>query len=105
MHTRPDRDGEEQLRVLDAAWDEAARHWQDEVARRFEADHWTPLAQRSRAYLEALRAMLDVLESAERDTEFLPAGRLRRQCAQAFQAGRRVDVGQDQVLEDGAFGR
>jgi hypothetical protein len=97
VHSRPDLDGEEQLRVLDAAWDEAARHWQDEVARQFDTDHWTPLAQRSRAYLEALRAMLDVLESAERDTEFLPeflpAGRLRRQRAQAFQAGRRVDVG------------
>jgi hypothetical protein len=68
--TRPDRDGEEQVRVLGAAWEEAAGHWQDEVARHFEADHWAPLAERSRTYLEALRALLDLLEAAERDTEF-----------------------------------
>jgi hypothetical protein len=68
--TRPDRDGDEQLRLLAAAWEEAARHWQDEVARQFEADHWTPLVQQSRGYLEALRSLLDMLEAAERDTEF-----------------------------------
>ena len=70
MPTRPDRDGDEQLRLLGAAWEEAARHWQDEVARQFEADHWTPLAQQSRGYLEALRSLLDMFEAAERDTEF-----------------------------------
>jgi hypothetical protein len=70
MPTRPDRDGDEQLRLLGAAWEEAARHWQDEVARQFDNDHWTPLAQRSRGYLEALRTLMDVLETAERDTEF-----------------------------------
>jgi len=68
--TRPDRDGDEQFRLLGAAWEEAARHWQDEVARQFEADHWTPLAQQSRGYLEALRSLLDMFEAAERDTEF-----------------------------------
>jgi hypothetical protein len=70
MNTRPDRDGEEQLRLLGTAWEGAAQHWLDEVARQFEADHWTPLAQQSRAYLEALGRMMDVLESAERETEF-----------------------------------
>ena len=70
MPTQPDRDGDEQLRLLGAAWEEAARHWQDEVARQFEADHWTPLAQQSRGYLEALRSLLDMFEAAERDTEF-----------------------------------
>ena len=69
MPTRPDRDGEERVRVLGAAWEEAAGYWQDEVARHFETDHWTPLAERSRAYLEALRALLDLLETADRDTE------------------------------------
>jgi hypothetical protein len=68
--TRPDHDGDEQLRLLGAAWAEAAQHWQDEVARQFDTDHWTPLVQQSRGYLEALRALLDVLETAERDTEF-----------------------------------
>ena len=70
MTARPDRDGEEQLGLLGTAWEEAAQHWQDEVARRFEADHWTPLAQRSRAYLAALGALLDMLATAERETEF-----------------------------------
>ena len=70
MHTRPDRDGDEQLRLLSTAWEQADRHWQDEVARQFEADHWMPLQQRSRAYLDALRTMMDLLETAERDTEF-----------------------------------
>jgi hypothetical protein len=70
MNTRPDLDGEEQLRLLGAAWEEAAQHWQDEVARQFDADHWAPLAQQSRAYLEALRTLMDVLETADRDTEF-----------------------------------
>ena len=70
MTARPDRDGGEQLGLLNAAWEEVAQHWQDEVAHRFETDHWTPLAQRSRAYLTALGALLDVLETAERETEF-----------------------------------
>jgi len=71
MHDRPDREGEQQFRLLGAAWEETARRWQDEVARRFDTDHWTPLARQSRNYLEALAAMMDVLEAAERDTEFL----------------------------------
>lgn len=74
-HTGPDRDGDgqEQFRLLGAAWEETSRHWQDEVARRFERDHWTPLARQSRDYLEALAAMMDLLETAEHDTEFLTA--------------------------------
>jgi hypothetical protein len=70
IHTRPDRDGEEQLRLLGAAWEEAAQHWQDEVARQFDTGHWTPLVQHSRTYLEPLRALMDLLETAERGTEF-----------------------------------
>lgn len=68
-HLRPDRDGDEQFRSLGGAWEEAARHWRDEVARQFEADHWAPLVQQSRGYLEALRRLMDLLETAERDTE------------------------------------
>lgn len=70
MPTRPDRDGDGQLRLLGAAWEEAVQHWRDEVTRQFDADHWTPLVQRSRGYLEALRALLDTLEAAERETGF-----------------------------------
>jgi hypothetical protein len=70
IHTRPDRDGQEQLRLLGAAWEEAAQYWQDEVARQFDTGRWTPLVQQSGTYLEALRALVDLLETAERDTEF-----------------------------------
>ena len=70
MHTRPDRDGQEQLRLLGAAWEEADQYWQDEVARQFDSGHWTPLVQQSGTYLEALRVLMDLLETAERDTEF-----------------------------------
>ena len=70
MTARPDRDGDEQLGLLGTAWEQAARQWQDEVASQFDADHWTPLAQRSRAYLAALGTLLDMLETAERETEF-----------------------------------
>jgi hypothetical protein len=70
LNTRPDRDGQEQFRLLGVAWEETARQWQDEVARRFEGDHWIPLARQSGEYLEALAAMMDLLETAERDTEF-----------------------------------
>lgn len=70
MHTRPDLEGDEQLRLLGTAWEAAAEHWQDEVARRFGSDHWAPLAQRTRSFLEALGTLLDVLETAERDTDF-----------------------------------
>jgi hypothetical protein len=70
VSTRPERDGDDHLRLLGASWEKAAEYWQDEVARQFSADYWTPLAQRSRAYLDALGALMDVLETAERDTEF-----------------------------------
>lgn len=69
MADRPDQDGEQHLRLLGDAWDKAAQHWQDGMARQFDAGHLTPLLQESRGYLEALRRLLDMLEAAERDTE------------------------------------
>ena len=69
MVTRPDRDGDQQLRLLDDAWDKAAQHWLDGMARQFDTGHWAPLVQESRGYLEALRKLMDTLEAAERDTE------------------------------------
>jgi hypothetical protein len=69
MISRPDHDGDQQLRLLDDAWAKAAEHWQDGTARQFGAARLTPLLQESRSYLEALRKLLDVLETAERDTE------------------------------------
>ena len=38
--------------------------------RDFGTRQWTPLREESRAYLEALRAMMDLLDAAERDTEY-----------------------------------
>jgi hypothetical protein len=67
--SRPDQDGDQQLRLLDDAWDKAAQHWQDSLARQFHADQMTPLFGESRGYLDALRRLLDLLEAAERDTE------------------------------------
>lgn len=67
--SRPDQDGDQQVRLLDDAWDKAAQHWQDSLARQFHADQMTPLFHESRGYLDALRRLLDMLEAAERDTE------------------------------------
>lgn len=67
--SRPDQDGEQQLRLLDDAWARASEHWRDGLARQFDADRLTPLLRGSRSYLEALRKLMDTLEAAERDTE------------------------------------
>jgi len=67
--SRPDQDGEQQLRLLDDAWDKASEHWRDGLARRFGTDRLAPLLRESRDYLAALRRLMDTLEAAERDTE------------------------------------
>jgi hypothetical protein len=69
MISRPDQDGDHQLRLLDDAWGQAAEHWQDGTAREFSAARLTPLLQESGSYLEALRTLMNVLEAAERDTD------------------------------------
>lgn len=69
MISRPDQDGDQQLRRLDDAWGKAAEHWQDGTARQFGAGELTPLLDVSRSYLEALRKLMDALEAAERDTD------------------------------------
>ena len=69
MPARPDQDGDQQIRLLDGAWDKAAQHWRDGLARQFDAERLTPLLRESRGYLEALRRLLDMLEAAERDTQ------------------------------------
>jgi hypothetical protein len=62
---RPDEDGGQQLRLLEAAWDRAREHWHDDMTRQFDTQHWTPLVQETRRYLEALRGLLDALDAAE----------------------------------------
>jgi hypothetical protein len=67
---RPDRDGDQHLRLLEDAWERVVPSWRDGMARHFGTHQWTPLRDESRSYLEALRAMMDVLDAAERDTEY-----------------------------------
>ena len=69
MTGRPDQDGEQQLRLLDDAWEKASQHWRDGTARQFGDGQWSSLHQESRSYLEALRKLMDTLDAAERDTE------------------------------------
>ena len=69
MITRPEQDGDQQVRLLGDAWDQAAEHWRDGPARQFGEGQLTPLLQESRGYLEALRTMMDLLEAADRETE------------------------------------
>lgn len=68
MVSRLDLDGDRELGLLSAAWDEAAQHWHDDTARHFYASHWTPLVSEARSYLAALRDLLTVLDSADRET-------------------------------------
>jgi hypothetical protein len=67
---RPDRDGDQHLRLLEDAWDSVVPSWRDGIARDFGTHQWTPLREESRSYLEALRAMMDLLDAAARDTEY-----------------------------------
>ena len=69
MISRPDQDGDQQLRLLGDAWDKAAEHWRDGPARQFGDAALAPLLAESRGYLEALRKLMDLLETAERETE------------------------------------
>jgi hypothetical protein len=69
MPGRPDQDGDQQLRLLEDAWEKASQHWLDGTARQFGDGHWASLHQESRRYLEALRKLMDTLDAAERDTE------------------------------------
>lgn len=69
MISRPEQDGDQQLRLLGDAWGQAAEHWRDGPARQFGDAEVAPLLQESRDYLEALRKLMDLLEAAERETE------------------------------------
>lgn len=68
MSAPPDIDGGYSLSLLADAWDKAARHWHDDMARDFDAHHLRPLLHESRTYLDALRDLIDVLDTATRDT-------------------------------------
>ena len=69
MISRPDQDGDQHLRLLGDAWDKAAEHWRDGPARQFGGGELAPLLDESRSYLEALGKLMDLLETADRETE------------------------------------
>lgn len=68
MTSWPDEDAARELVLLTAAWDEARQRWHDNAAVRFEDGHWAPLYQASREYLDALGALLELIEAADRET-------------------------------------
>ncbi len=67
---RPPGDGGYQLGLLDAAWEQAAQHWRDDMAGDFYRYHWTPLREELRSYTDAVARLREVLGAAERETEF-----------------------------------
>ena len=68
MISRPEQDGDQQVRLLADAWDQAAGYWRDGPARQFGDGSVVPLLEECRGYLEALRALMDLLEAADRET-------------------------------------
>jgi hypothetical protein len=62
--------GDHGLSLLGDAWDKTTQYWRDDMARHFGTYHLTPLLQESRSYLDALSKMIDLLNSAEHDTEY-----------------------------------
>ncbi|MBV9444323.1 MAG: hypothetical protein JO345_00240 [Streptosporangiaceae bacterium] len=68
MPAQIDTDGGHSLSLLADAWDKAAQHWHDEMARDFDVHHVRPLLDESRTYLDALRDLIEVLDTATRDT-------------------------------------
>jgi hypothetical protein len=70
MAGRPHEDGERLLNEIGSAWSSTQQHWHDDVASHFARLHWTPLADESRTYLRALGECMELLSTAERETEY-----------------------------------
>ncbi len=70
MTALPEDDGDRGLGLLSDAWDKVTQLWRDDVTDNFAERHWTPLQHESRAYLEALRALTDLLSAADQDTNY-----------------------------------
>ena len=63
-------DGRASHQALDAAWQHAREHWTDAGARHFATNHLRPLEAEFQSCVEAMRRLLDVLNAAERATEY-----------------------------------
>jgi hypothetical protein len=70
MTGRPHEDGELALREIGAAWAKTQQHWHDDMASSFGRSHWAPLIDESRSYLRALGEFMELLTTAERETEY-----------------------------------
>jgi hypothetical protein len=70
MAARPDEDGGHLLLVIDSIWHKTQQSWHDDLAGHFDRQHWTPLVSESRTYLRTLSESMELLRTAERDTEF-----------------------------------
>jgi len=66
----PDQDGDHHLHLLDAAWYKTRQHWHDDPMVHFDTRYWTQLRNESRAYLSALRELMQLVDAAERETEY-----------------------------------
>ena len=51
-------------RQLDDEWHAVCDRWNDEMARRFEAQYWTPVADETHAFQHALDALFETLQAA-----------------------------------------
>ena len=67
MSTPADQEGDHALSLLADAWDKALQHWHDDMARDFDTHHVRPLLQETRCYLDALRTLSEVLNTATQD--------------------------------------
>ena len=70
MNGPPYEDGERLLREIGFAWSKTEQHWHDDMASHFGRAHWAPLVDESRAYLRALGECMELLTTAERETEY-----------------------------------
>lgn len=60
------------LQKLQAAWDEASRHWNDPNSRHLSRNHLDPLTPQVTKLLEAVHQMAEMLGAAHRDLDDAP---------------------------------
>lgn len=52
-------------RQLEAVWQDAVEYWHDSTTDYFEQNYWWPLAEAMSAYIDAVRALEEVLSAAD----------------------------------------
>ena len=70
MIGHPHEDGEVLLAGIGAAWSKTQQHWHDDMSSQFDRSHLAPLVDESRSYLRALGECMELLATAERETEY-----------------------------------